>query len=85
MNGKPGATTKKRGARGRQTTRPKPKTADELDAEMTDYFGGANGSTEANGAAVQAETVNVGDAGEDEIQVSGREFRSTVQSLTTGQ
>ena len=43
-----------RGRRGCAAGRPKPKTADELDAEMTDYFDKpANGTTDigANGAA----------------------------------
>jgi len=61
--------------RGRNAGRPKPKTAEELDAEMTDYFGGnnANGAPTAttvadvttNGVAEPA--ANVEDLGMDEI------------------
>jgi len=55
--------TKARGKRGRNAGRGKPKTAEELDAEMVDYFdNGANGPAAAggdtamatNGGAVQA-------------------------------
>ncbi|KAI9675231.1 MAG: hypothetical protein M1822_008968 [Bathelium mastoideum] len=74
-NARTGAGAKNRGGRGgrkaNQGNRPKPKTADELDAEMTDYFGGANGAngaTETDGAAVQTNGVNGGDIVEDEIQ-----------------
>jgi len=66
------ASTRGRGktARGRNAGRGKPKTADELDAEMADYFdGGAVGNGDAmvtNGDAVQAPAG--GDTGmEDEI------------------
>lgn len=57
-----------RGARGRAAgrgaRRSKPKTADELDAEMTDYFvANGNEATPANGDAVNA------DLGMDEISV----------------
>lgn len=61
--------------------RPKPKTAEELDAEMTDYFGGnTNG---APGAAVVADGMATGaaepaangeDLGMDEISVGSVEF-----------
>ena len=60
-----------RGARrGRNAGRPKAKTAEELDAEMTDYFVANNGNESAatNGAAPVA---NGGeDLGMDEISVS---------------
>jgi len=56
-------------ARGRNAGRGKPKTADELDAEMADYFDSSAGNGDAmvtNGGAVQAPTG--GDTGmEDEI------------------
>lgn len=60
--------------RGRNAGRPKAKTADELDAEMVDYFdaNSANGTTDAagitNGAA--APTANGEEIGIDEISVS---------------
>ena len=60
--------------RGRNAGRAKPKTAEELDAEMQDYFdGGATGQTgdapmETNGGAVQP-VANGGDVMEDEILV----------------
>ena len=58
-----------RGGRGgRNTNRPKPKTADELDAEMVDYF-----DTTATGAAAPAEgaAATGGDElGMEEISVS---------------
>ena len=76
----PGETTRggrggrgDRGARrGRNAGRPKPKTAEELDAEMTDYFvvGGTPGeeAVVSNGAAPVA---NGGeDLGMDEVSVS---------------
>ncbi|KAK5199729.1 RNA-binding RNA annealing protein [Exophiala xenobiotica] len=72
--GKPG--NKKRA----RTARPKAKTAEELDAEMTDYWGGNNPSavgapTEAvatNGTTAPA--VTTGDDAMDEISVSDVEF-----------
>ena len=72
--GKPGKPKRAR------TSRPKPKTAEELDAEMTDYWGGNNPS--AVGAAAEvtapngtAPAVNTGDdMGMDEISVSDVEF-----------
>ena len=74
------ASTRGRGgraARGRNAGRGKPKTAEELDAEMQDYFdtgaGNAGGEGDAmvtNGGAVQA-VPSGGDTGmEDEIMVS---------------
>lgn len=63
--------------RGRNTGRGKPKTAQELDAEMTDYFGEGAIGTGVNGqenAAVN-EHGNGGDTGmEDEIMVSNRDL-----------
>lgn len=76
-----GAATRGRGRgrggrRGRNAGRGKPKTADELDAEMVDYFdapGGVGGNagtdvTATNGAAPTA--ANGEDLGMDEISVS---------------
>lgn len=63
--------------RGRNAGRGKPKTADELDAEMVDYFdaSGANGAGGADGAttngATQPATNGGQDLGMDEISVSG--------------
>lgn len=72
--GKPGSKPAKRG----RQNRPKAKTAEELDAEMTDYWGGNNPS--AVGATTQA-TANgtasaaaAGDDAMDEISVSDVEF-----------
>ncbi|KAK8193037.1 hypothetical protein IWZ00DRAFT_505564 [Phyllosticta capitalensis] len=74
---KPAAKAGKKPRRGRNANRAKPKTAEELDAEMQDYFDGANpaaaeGDTAmaTNGGAVQA-VANGGDTGmEDEVMVS---------------
>ncbi|MCJ1463426.1 hypothetical protein MMC07_002033 [Pseudocyphellaria aurata] len=63
--------------RGRNAGRGKPKTADELDAEMVDYFdatgvngaGGADGAATTNGAT-QPATNGGQDLGMDEISVS---------------
>ena len=60
--------------RGRNAGRPKPKTAAELDAEMTDYFDGNapanNGAGEAAATNGAAPTTNGGeDLGMDEISV----------------
>ena len=60
--------------RGRNVGRPKPKTADELDAEMADYWGpagqtgvaGTNATPAANGAAQPAATNGSGDVGMDD-------------------
>ena len=65
-----GTGTRGRGARrGRNAGRPKAKTADELDAEMDDYFdpnaGAANGQMEG----VNGTTANGGDE-MDEVSVS---------------
>ena len=58
------------GRRGRNAGRAKPKTADELDAEMTDYFdtNAANGGVATNGA-VQPVANGADDLGMDEISV----------------
>ena len=57
--------------RGRNAGRPKAKTADELDAEMTDYFGATNGTdagaATTNGAAAAA--AGGDDLGMDEVSV----------------
>jgi THO complex subunit 4 len=61
-----------RGRGGRNTnTRNKPKTAEELDQEMTDYWNGTGADAMAtNGGAVQPTAATNGDAGmEDEIMV----------------
>ncbi|KAF4540467.1 RNA recognition motif containing protein [Lasiodiplodia theobromae] len=67
-----GKAGKKR-LRGKKTNRPKPKTAEELDAEMQDYFDSGNGAgvdgdtaMATNGGAVQA-AGNGGDQMEDEV------------------
>ncbi len=71
--GKPGKPKRGRNAR------PKPKTAEELDAEMTDYWGGNNPS--AAGAPAEAAATNgsapaatTGDDMVDEISVSDVEI-----------
>ena len=66
-----GGRTRGRGRRGRNAGRPKAKTADELDAEMVDYFdanaaNGTAGAEATNGATVPATN---GDAGMEEISV----------------
>ena len=67
--------------RGRNANRPKPKTTQELDAEMTDYWGG---NTNPNGAATAVAggtttgaaepAANGEDLGMDEISVGSIEF-----------
>ena len=62
------------GRRGRNAGRAKPKTADELDAEMTDYFdtnaaNGAGTDGAATNGAVQAVANGADDLGMDEISV----------------
>ena len=75
-----GRTRGRRSARGRKTGRGKPKSVEELDAEMQDYYEtGANGAIgegdavmETNGGAVQPAAATGGDAGmDDEVLVSG--------------
>ncbi|PGH16485.1 hypothetical protein AJ80_05170 [Polytolypa hystricis UAMH7299] len=63
------AAKRGRTRRGRNANRPKPKTAEELDAEMADYFteSPAVAAAPTNGAAVQ-QAAN-GDVGMDEISV----------------
>ena len=62
--------------RGKNATRSKPKTAEELDAEMTDYFTNNNGGTtmmDANGTTngnAQPAATGGEDLGMDEISVS---------------
>lgn len=73
-----------RGGRGGRNGRGKPKTADELDAEMMDYFDasatGAAGGDSSNAAPAANESVapaaaNGGDTGmDDEIMVSCTEL-----------
>ncbi|KAK2752898.1 hypothetical protein FQN54_008051 [Arachnomyces sp. PD_36] len=73
---KTAGTTRTRGARGRtrrgrNAGRPKPKTAEELDAEMVDYFGANNTGDNAQAAntngAAQPAAANNDDLGMDEI------------------
>jgi THO complex subunit 4 len=78
---KPATATKTANARrgrrarrggGRNTSRPKPKTVEELDAEMVDYFAGnenapAEGNAPANGTAPQPATNGGEDTGMAEI------------------
>jgi len=62
----PKGERKPRGGRGRNAGRPKAKSADELDAEMQDYFvkpDGAGDAAMSNGGAVQPTN---GDAGMDD-------------------
>lgn len=68
--------------KGRNTNRPKPKTAEELDAEMTDYFGGNINSNGGSAAAAVADGMATGvsepaangeDLGMDEISVRSDE------------
>lgn len=54
------------GRRGRNAGRAKPKTADELDAEMVDYFDPSNGAGDA-AANTNGTAQPTGDAGMDEI------------------
>lgn len=77
--GRAAGRNRKRPARN---PRPKAKTAEELDAEMTDYWGGNNPSAAAapaeaastNGTAPPAATAAADDMGMDEISVSDVEF-----------
>ena len=73
------------GRRGRNAGRPKTKTADELDAEMVDYFdaNAANGTAAPTNAAATingaaAPATNGEEIGMDEISVSSaQELKST--------
>ncbi|KAI9158628.1 mRNA export protein mlo3 [Paramyrothecium foliicola] len=66
-----GAATTGKGRRGGRSARPTKKTAEELDSDMADYFGG--GSTNENSANAAAPAPAAGTAGdaamEDEIMV----------------
>lgn len=85
VSGKDGAKGRSAGKPGKpkrgRNPRPKAKTAEELDAEMTDYWGGNNpsavGTTSDPAAAANgtAPAANAGDdMGMDEISVSDVEF-----------
>ncbi|KAL9107390.1 MAG: hypothetical protein Q9227_007674 [Pyrenula ochraceoflavens] len=65
-----------RAKRGRNAGRPKRKTAEELDAEMMDYFGGTNGDANAGTADAAATNGNANAGGDamDEISVSSPHF-----------
>ena len=75
--GRPAVGKAAKPKRGR-TSRPKPKTAEELDAEMTDYWGGNNPSavttTDATAANGAAPATNAGEDAMEEISVSDIEF-----------
>lgn len=58
------------GRRGRNAGRPKPKTAEELDAEMTDYFVGNGTDAAATNGTAPAATNGGEDLGMDEVSVS---------------
>ena len=61
--------------RGRNAGRPKRKTAEELDAEMVDYFGdGGNGVAATADAGATNGTVATGGDAMDEISVSSPDF-----------
>ncbi len=87
-----GATRGARGGRvrrGRTAGRPKAKTAEELDAEMTDYFVGGSGhaATEANGAAAPngAAAAATGEEAMDEISVRSFSISPRAPLLTIRQ
>ncbi|KAL9032362.1 MAG: hypothetical protein Q9214_008000, partial [Letrouitia sp. 1 TL-2023] len=65
------------GRRGRNAGRGKPKTADELDAEMVDYFDTTNATGDAALNGAQPMATGGDDLGMDEISVS-----FTMQNLT---
>ncbi|KAJ9604459.1 RNA-binding RNA annealing protein [Cladophialophora chaetospira] len=75
--GRPVAGKAAKPKRGRNS-RPKAKTAEELDAEMTDYWGGNNpsavGTTTATAANGAAPAANAGEDVMEEISVSDIEF-----------
>ena len=82
------------GRRGRNAGRSKPKTAEELDAEMMDYFDASgapiNGAAGIDAAATTNGTASVaanagGDLGMDEISVSAAGFSIQGRPLTNGQ
>ena len=62
--GKPGKPKPKK------LTRAKPKTAEELDAEMTDYFAGNGTATETTAATATEPAATGEDLGMEEISVS---------------
>ena len=76
--GKPGRDRAGKKARPGKSNKPKAKTAEELDAEMTDYFASTNGATSAQTAETSAAATNGGtqpaanteDLGMDEISVA---------------
>ncbi|KAL9613563.1 MAG: hypothetical protein Q9167_001896 [Letrouitia subvulpina] len=65
-----GRAARGRGRRGRNAGRAKPKTADELDAEMVDYFDATNAPGNAAPNGPQPTTTGGDDLGMDEISVS---------------
>lgn len=82
------------GRRGRNAGRAKPKTAEELDAEMMDYFDASgapvNGAATTDTAAItngsaQPATNGGEDLGMDEISVSADGLLTHVCPLTNGQ
>ena len=78
VKGRPAAINAAKPKRGRNA-RPKPKTAEELDAEMTDYWGGNNPSavgttTDAAATNGAAPAANAGEDAMEEISVSDIEF-----------
>lgn len=59
--GKAAATGNKGAKKGRGARRAKPKSSEELDAEMADYFGKENGDAGmSNGGPVQSNNADVG-------------------------
>ncbi|KAI9832260.1 MAG: hypothetical protein M1819_004438 [Sarea resinae] len=85
-----GARGRGRGRRGRDSTaRAKPKTAEELDAEMADYFEtgvtGAEGAPAATNGAAQPAVTNGGDTGmDDEILVGHHLENRRVRRMLIG-
>jgi hypothetical protein len=77
----PKGERKPRGGRGRNAGRGKPKSADELDAEMQDYFvkpDGAGDAAMSNGGAVQPTN---GDAGMEDDGEFESSYESSIQML----
>lgn len=66
-NGTAGAAKTANKKKAGRTGKPKAKTAEELDAEMQDYFGGNEGAAPAAAAAPQAALATNDDANMDEI------------------
>ncbi|KAK2751146.1 hypothetical protein FQN57_000221 [Myotisia sp. PD_48] len=78
--------TRGRVKRGRNAGRPKPKTIEELDADMADYFEGsttanAAPAAAANGAAVAAPVAGGEDLGMDEISVVNYSIDTSLQPI----